>query len=85
MESINLGDLAQDTITGFKGVVICVSDWLHGCKRLTLQPEELKDGKPMESFTFDLPQLKLIESGKALSTADTGGPRPEPSKAESPR
>lgn len=59
-QEIALGDLAQDTITGFTGVVICVSQWLHGCRRLTLQPRDLKDGKPIESVTFDEPQLLLL-------------------------
>lgn len=75
---INLGDTARDTITGFEGVVVCVSQWLHGCQRLTLQPRELKDGKPVEACTFDEPQLEKITRTPEGVTSDGGGPRPEP-------
>lgn len=77
---IKLGDVAKDKITGFKGVVICDSKWLHGCRRLTLQPQELKDGKPLESQTFDEPQLQLVRSAVAAGSGATGGPRPEPTR-----
>jgi len=80
-KKIELGDVARDTITGFTGVVICKSKWLHGCERFTLQPKELKDGKPIESSTFDEPQLELVPAEtRFATTAATGGPRPEPSR-----
>lgn len=75
---VSLGDIARDTITGFEGVVICLSQWLHGCRRATLQPRELRDGKPVESQSFDEPQLELVQSSVVWTTANTGGPRPEP-------
>lgn len=77
---INLGDVAKDTITGFTGVVVAETKWLHGCVRLTLQPKELKDGKPIEGLTFDEPQLELISTKSAKGTSKTGGPRPEPAR-----
>lgn len=82
---IKLGDLARDTITGFKGVVIAEVNWLHGCRRLTLQPQGLKDGKPVESSTFDEPQLELVTADAYGSTRKTGGPRPEPNRRADPR
>lgn len=78
---INLGDTARDVITGFAGVVICEANWLHGCRRLTLQPRELKDGKPVDYLTFDEPQLERVDAPQQAATTvtvDTGGPRPEP-------
>ncbi len=81
MSEIRLGDVAKDSITGFKGVVICVSQWLHGCRRITLQPQALHDGKPIESSTFDEPQLVLTaRAGAKRESRDTGGPRPEPAR-----
>jgi len=82
---INLGDVAQDTITGFKGVVIGVGQWLYGCRRISIQPEELKDGKPMEHVTFDEPQLRVLKradiaTAERQQRAQTGGPRPEPTR-----
>lgn len=80
MRPIELGDTARDTITGFTGVVVAKTKWLHGCERLTLQPQELKDGKPIDAHTFDVPQLALVTSQIATGTSDTGGPRPEPTR-----
>lgn len=77
---IRLGDEAKDTITGFTGVVVAETKWLHGCVRLTLQPRELKDGQPHETRTFDLPQLVLVGKKAAKGTGATGGPRPEPER-----
>jgi hypothetical protein len=77
---IQLGDKARDTITGFTGICVAKTEWLHGCTRVTLQPDKIgKDGKIPESHTFDEPQLepvkpKFFKRGRT----DTGGPRPEP-------
>ena len=81
---IKLGDLVKDSITGFEGVVICVAEWLHGCRRMTVQPKALKDGRPIESASFDEPQLVLLNQAPPKRKADTGGPRPEPSRQASP-
>lgn len=75
-----MGDVAKDTITGFEGVVVARTKWLHGCERLTIQPQSLHDGKPVESATFDEPQLALVRRAVQLGTTDGGGPRPEPSR-----
>lgn len=76
------GQLARDTITGFEGVIICESKWLHGCRRLTLQPMKLDDkGAPVGAQTFDEPQLELVSEGATVATTgDGGGPRPEPER-----
>ena len=74
-----LGATYRDTITGFEGVCICISEWLHGCRRLTLQPKAMHEGKPVESWTFDEPQLEVVPDAATVpGTSDTGGPRPEP-------
>jgi hypothetical protein len=76
---ILLGDLAEDTITGYKGVVVAVTDWLNGCRRLTLQAKELtKDGKPVESYTVDSEDALLLKAKKRTSSVPAGGPRPDP-------
>lgn len=83
---IELGAICRDKVTGFKGMVICVAQWLHGCKRVTIQPQELKDGKPIDPYTFDSYQLEVVTRGKGkLATkALTGGPRPEPTRSKVP-
>lgn len=82
---IKLGDLVKDVITGFQGVVICESKWLHGCRRLTLQPEKLKNGEIVASNTFDEPQLKLIKASFVKTTDLTGGTSPEPEIKSTPK
>lgn len=81
MSRIELGDTARDTITGFEGVVVCDAKWLHGCRRLTIQPRQLHEGKPVDMQTFDEPQLLLVRGVRPeASTVDGGGPRPEPQR-----
>lgn len=82
---IKLGDIVRDTVTGFEGVVVAEHQWLHGCRRLSVQPQKLHDGKPIESQTFDDPQLELVSPKKVKRKTNTGGPRNEPSKPSAPR
>jgi len=83
---IDLGDEVKDSITGFKGIVVAVTNWLHGCRRITVQPAKLStDGKPNETHTFDEPQLILLKKKKVdAGRRDTGGPRPEPVTKNTP-
>lgn len=80
MKTLKLGDTARDTISGFTGVVVADTKWLHGCRRLTLQPRELHEGKPVGTETFDEPQLALVPKTAERGTAAGGGPRPEPTR-----
>lgn len=73
--TIRVGDEAKDSITGYKGIVIAKTEWLNGCARLTIQPQELHDGKPIEAHTFDENQLILIKAKSHEAVRDTGGPR----------
>lgn len=57
----DLGDLVQDRITGLKGIAVSRVEHLYGCARYWLQPQEHKDGKPVEGFWIDEPQLVLIQ------------------------
>lgn len=70
-----LGDKVEDTVSGFKGVVVSKHLYLQGCSRLTLQPKVDKDGKLPDCATFDTPQIKIIKA-KAAERGDTriGGP-----------
>jgi hypothetical protein len=82
---IVLGATVQDTISGFKGVVVCKSFWLNGCIRITMSPEKLKDdGSPHDNQTFDIEQLKLLKDAPARLTIPSGGPKPEPKQHAQP-
>lgn len=82
MTEIDFGDQVTDPVTGFKGTVIAITQWMYGCRRVTVQPKGLnKDGELFGTHEFDEPQLKVTKSAKTpekvtkLRTA-TGGPRP---------
>lgn len=85
--SANLGDRVRDRVTGFEGIVVARTTWLHGCVRLTVQPSGLdKDGKIQTAEGFDELQIEILGRGVVPATPEqvrpkmTGGPRPEPAK-----
>ena len=84
---VKLGDLVQDEISGFKGIADGITEWLNGCRRIGIIPQQLnKDGNPVERQWFDEDQVKVIEvasyipKGKiAVPAKKPGGPRNDPS------
>ena len=60
---VKLGDRVKDKISGLKGIVVARTEWLYGCVRVTIQPEEVKEGKPAEMATVDEPQLMVVKRG----------------------
>lgn len=60
---VELGDKVKDRVTGFEGIVIGIHLWLYGCRRISIQPQELKDGKPIEAISIDEPQCEILERG----------------------
>lgn len=78
-----LGDEVKDKVTGFKGAISGRTEWLYGCRRYTVQPTKLKDGKPMDPLGFDEAALILIKAagpGQKVQPRK-GGPRAEPGRA----
>lgn len=60
-QPIELGDRVKDPITGLAGIVTSITIWLHGCIRIGVQPENLKDGKPVEASYVDQSQLVVVK------------------------
>lgn len=77
---IELGDRVKDRITNLKGIAIGVTNWLYGCKRIVVQPEEAKDGKPAETFCVDAPQLEVLKKGVVSPPQAAPSPSPRPSR-----
>ncbi len=92
---INLRDKVKDTISGYTGIVIGVTQWLYGCRRLTVQAQGLHDGKPIETQCIDEQQLEVIDAYEADAdtevweesqaptqgiAAAVGGPIPSPQR-----
>ena len=82
---INLGDKARDSISWFEGIVIAITNWLNGCQRITIGPQALHDGKPIESHTFDAEQVVLVTAAPQKAMVPTGGPSIAPTRARDPR
>ncbi len=78
---VQLGDIVEDTVTGFKGTVVARTEWLNGCWRIVIQPKGLnKDGKTFDAETYDELQLKVIKPkapAVGVGNKSTGGPRPK--------
>lgn len=74
-QGIRLGDVVKDSISGFQGVVTSWTDWLNGCTRLGVTPEETKDGKPVETHSFDIEQLVLVKARNRPAAVKHGGDR----------
>ncbi len=94
-KEIELGDVAKDKISGFEGVVVAVTTWLHACTRITLQPKDVqeKTGQPVDNFTFDMPQLEMVLKGgyeqpekepENTEGKKTGGPSIAPVRSSDP-
>lgn len=59
---VKLGDLVQDSITGFKGVATGEAIYLTGCRQIHIQPECDRDtGKFPEGTWLDEPRLRVLQ------------------------
>lgn len=96
MGIIRLGSEVKDTLTGFRGIAVCRTTWLHGCARIGIQPQETKDGKVLEIEHLDEPRIKVIkepeEGAFGMPTEDdrasgrvTGGPQKDEGRFNIPK
>jgi hypothetical protein len=83
LKVIELGDRVKDKISGLSGIAVGITNYLYGCRRISVQPEQAKDGKPAEWFTVDEPQLDLVKkcvvAGRVVQAPEElpHGPREE--------
>jgi hypothetical protein len=73
-----LGTRVRDKVTGVTGVITGRTEWLYGCIRYTVQPTELKDGRPVEAVGLDEDAMEPLTEGIPGTVKPTGGPRDEP-------
>ncbi len=89
---IELGDEVKSIITGHKGVVIGISEWLTGCRTVGVKATKMeKDGKEAENIWHDEVTLKITKkhalkwAGRVKAkTKDKGGPRETPQRTLAP-
>jgi len=83
--SINVGQRVRHPRSGLDGQVVARTEWLHGCVRLTVQPEGHKDRKPFDTFSDDEPEFELIVAAAPPRAKGSGGPMDDPRQRPEPR
>ncbi len=80
MGDVVLGQEYKDVVTGFKGIAVAATTFLHGCRRIGLQPKVDKDGEIPDSMQFDEPQLEATKKPPVPKDNErkNGGPPPYP-------
>lgn len=82
--SVQLGSRVRDTLTGFTGIATGRTEWLYGCSRVSIEPEELSiNGTVQDHHWFDEQRIEVLEI-KIIpisddSDAKIGGPQLDPS------
>lgn len=80
MSKPHIGDQVQDSITGFKGAVTGVTEYITGCKQYLVQPP-LKKGDFVEARWIDEDRLKVLkQSAVKLTVKRDGFDKPAPRK-----
>lgn len=77
---IPLGSRVRDSITGYTGIAIGRTEWLHGCARIGIEREVLdKDKKPIPAEWFDEQRVVVVKELKTFvspqNSATSGGPQ----------
>jgi hypothetical protein len=73
--SIELGSVVTDSISGMTGIATARADYLNGCVKIFVEPQSLKDGRPIEGEWFDEQRVTT------MSKAQAGGPMPRAPRA----
>lgn len=60
-EVVKLGDRAQDRISGLRGIVVGITDYLFQCRAIGIQAEGLHDGSPIKTVWFDEDQVDVVK------------------------
>lgn len=62
-KEIKLGDEGRDRVSRYSGIVVCISQWLYGSRRVTLQAPVKPDGSLPASETFDEEGIEILNAG----------------------
>lgn len=69
-----MGKECKDKVTGFVGVVECVSFDLYGCVQVALRSKVGKADKKGESMWFDWKRLEVISKKPVMAVPDFNEP-----------
>jgi hypothetical protein len=62
-ETVELGDLAKDMVSGYQGVCVSFAKCLTGCDRVILQAQVGSDAKLPDSYSFDVTTVEVVQKG----------------------
>jgi len=65
-----LGKKAKDKVSGFTGIVSCVSFDLYGCVQAVLVPQIAKDGTLKDGSWFDAKRLSVLNEAAVMPPPD---------------
>lgn len=79
--TVNLGDRVKDTITGFTGIAVAITQHLNGCLHIGIEAASLEPEKHRPVYdVFDIQRIEVIEAGAykpqdhGIGAAPPGGP-----------
>lgn len=84
MINIELGSRAKDIVTSFEGIAIAKCIYMNGCVRYEVQPQGLKDNKPIETLWIDESQLIVKGIIATKKSKEPGGPGSIPNEISHP-
>ena len=71
---VEVGDEVECIVTGLKGFAMAVTESLHGCRRIDLQPPvdpEKDKNKIPDGICVDEPQCRIIIKGARVSSCSS--------------
>ena len=81
---INLGDKVQDVISGGKGIVTGITEWITGCESLTVEQAIKEDGTKLDNLFIDINRAKLIQPAAIEMQEGLNVPPQVPSRVGGP-
>jgi hypothetical protein len=79
--TLELGLMAKDKITGFRGIMTGFVSYLTGCDQYLLAPPVDKEGKHVDAKWFDVNRIEVVVGAERVSLdteEDKGACEPAP-------
>lgn len=74
--NFSFGDKAEDTVSGFVGIITAFAEYATGCNQILISPKAGKKGDYRDGHWFDVERVKILQkSHTTIRTSPSGGPR----------
>ena len=65
-QTVQLGDLVRDWVTGYEGTATARVEYINGCIQYCIEPNDLQKGEPFPGFEsapyIDAARLQVVEA-----------------------